>query len=662
MLKDIRGTGLYQEAEALYESIRRPGSGQVSDAGEIHPAPNGKHAVFTGTFVDKLEGAPWTRICQIDLISGDTRVLTFGPNADRLPKYSPDGSKVAFLSDRRRAGDFQLYILELASGAAQATPSTDGWVEYFHWSPDGRRILLGIAGYGADVAGVQGAVTSERLSEGIPSWVPTLETGEEVYRWRRAWVYEFATNSVRKISKERTNVWEAVWCGNEALAAVISPGPGEGLWYNAGLHIVEVETGNSRAIYTPKDQLGWPAANCSGRQLAVVEAICSDRWFVAGDLLLIDTASGVVHRVDTHGIDITYAEWRAEQRLLLAGQRGFESVVALFDASSGVFSEIWSSRELTTAGLCVSVSGVQAAGDCVLLAESFVHAPEIAVIRQGQYSPVKSLNLGSVHRLQVNEVEQVGWRAPDGLEMQGWLLRPDGHGPYPLILNVHGGPVWQWRPRWLGRAAAYNLMLLRRGYAIFLPNPRGSTGRGQEFARQVVGDMGGADTHDYLSGLDHLVERGIADPRRLGVTGVSYGGFMTAWLTTQDPRFAAAVPVAPVTNWVTEHMISNIPHWVTLFLEDNYDNPGGKYFQRSPVMYAHKVKTPMLIICGGLDRCTPAEEAVQFHSALLQHGVRSVLVTYPEEGHGVRKFPAAIDYAARIVSWFEEHMPATVAD
>jgi len=170
--------------------------------------------------------------------------------------------------------------------------------------------------------------------------------------------------------------------------------------------------------------------------------------------------------------------------------------------------------------------------------------------------------------------------------------------------------------------------------------------------------MGGVDTHDYLSGLDYLVERGVADPKRLGVMGVSYGGFMTSWLITQDSRFAAAVPVAPCTNWVTEYLTSNIPHWVSLFLSDAFNNSRGIYFERSPIMHAHKVKTPTLNICGALDRCTPPTEAAQFHHALLESGVKSVLITYPQEGHGIRKFPATIDFAARVVSWFEEHMRA----
>jgi dipeptidyl aminopeptidase/acylaminoacyl peptidase len=199
-------------------------------------------------------------------------------------------------------------------------------------------------------------------------------------------------------------------------------------------------------------------------------------------------------------------------------------------------------------------------------------------------------------------------------------------------------------------------MLLSRGCAVFFPNPRGSAGRGQDFARRVVGDMGGADTRDISSGLDHLVQRGIADPRRLGVIGVSYGGYMAAWLVTQDPRFAAAVASAPITNFVTEHLVSNIPHWVKIFLADDYRNPHGRYHSRSPIMHAHQVRTPTLNICGALDRCTPPEEARQFHDALLENGVRSALVTYPEEGHGVRKYPTLFDYAARVVGWFEDHL------
>ena len=285
--------------------------------------------------------------------------------------------------------------------------------------------------------------------------------------------------------------------------------------------------------------------------------------------------------------------------------------------------------------------------------------PEIAIIRKGGYQTVKSFG-GAYgdHAKAIHAVERVTWQAPDGLDIQGWLLVPQGARPHPLITNIHGGPVGHARPRWLGRTGINLLMLLKRGYAILFANPRGSSGRGQEFARKVKGDMGGAETTDHLSGLDYLVQRGLADPARIGVTGGSHGGFMTSWLITQDSRFAAAVSVAPVTNQVSAHLISNIPNFVTLFLEDTYTNLGGKYYSRSPVMHADRVRTPTLSVCGALDRCTPPEEAIQFHNALVERGTESVLVIYPEEGHGIRRLPASIDYAARFVAWFVEHVPA----
>jgi dipeptidyl aminopeptidase/acylaminoacyl peptidase len=658
--RDIRETKLYREVEALALVLRRTGSAQISDAADIQVAPDGRRAVFTATIVDKLEGATPTRIALTDLSSGDTRVLTSRSSVDRAPKFSPDGLRIAFLSDRRVAGDFQLYLLNLDSGAVQATPPVDGWVEYLHWSPDGARILLGVAGHGADIAGGHGAITSRPAREEAPSWMPIIDTGDETCHWRRAWVYRLATNTVQRIEAPQINVWEAVWCGSGTIAAICSPGPSEGLWYTARLYLIEISNGSTRELHRPPYQLGWPAASPSGKHLAVVEALCSDRWYVAGDLQLIDTVSGEVNRVDTHSVDITYAEWRSERCLLVAGHRGFESVAGVHDVASGKFSEVWKSAEVTAAGFYISVAGMNDSGDFALVGEGFTRAPEIALVRKGEYRPVKSFDLGYSEEVKtIGSVEQRTWRAPDGLDIQGWLLSPRTvRRPYPLVLFVHGGPVGHHRPRWLGRAGLHILTLLKHGYAVLLPNPRGSSGSGQAFARHVLGELGGAETQDHLSGLDYLVQQGVADPDRLGVTGVSHGGFMTSWIITQDPRFAAAVAVSPVTNHVTEQLISNIPHFVELFLQDKYTNPEGKYFSRSPVMHAHKVRTPTLLVCGALDRCTPPEEAVQFHNALRANGMTSVLVTYPEEGHHVRKLPANIDFSARLVAWFEAYMPA----
>jgi len=491
--------------------------------------------------------------------------------------------------------------------------------------------------------------------------MPTVESGDESYRWRRAWVYELDTGGVRQVSREGSNVWEAVWCGNAAVAAVVSPGPREGLWYSARLQIMAIENGSGREIYNPRDQIGWPAASPSGKHLVVVEAVCSDRGIVAGDLRLIDTTSGNARQVDTHGVDISYTEWRSDEHLLLAGHRGFETVVGLYEAGEIGFRELWSSRCMGGTGRYASVSGsATAVTNCALAVDGFQRSPEIGMIREGCYRTLRSFDLGYAEQAAaIGAVETLTWSAPDGLEIQGWLLRPRGQAPHALVMHVHGGPVWHWRSHWLGRRAydVADLLLLQRGYAVFYPNPRGSSGRGQDFARQVFGDPGGAEALDNLFGLDHLVTGATADSSRLGVIGGSHGGFMASWLTTQDQRFAAAVAFVPVTDRVSQYLTCTHSEYISLLLADKYNNPLGLSFQRSPIMHAHKTSTPTLNVAGALDRCTPAQQAVEFHRALVGNGVRSALVVYPQEGHGVQKLPAAIDFATRVVAWFEEHMP-----
>jgi dipeptidyl aminopeptidase/acylaminoacyl peptidase len=413
-------------------------------------------------------------------------------------------------------------------------------------------------------------------------------------------------------------------------------------------------------LYLPqKDQVGWPAASPSGRHVAIVEAVCSDRWIVAGDLLLIDTRDGAVTRIETNGVDVSCADWRSDERIAYAGHRGLESVLGVYNLTARAAQEHWASRDPGSGGRYLRAAWFGAGGDCVFCSEGFQHGQEIAVVQGRKYRAIKSLgNGGNGPILAPPRVEVVRWRAPDGLMLEGWLMRPEQRGPHPLVMEVHGGPVSQWRSRWLGRDNLHTLMLLRHGYAVFWPNPRGSGGYGREFARRVQGDMGGMDMQDLLSGVDSLLASGVADPKRLGVMGRSYGGFMTCWLVTQDKRFAAAVALAPATNHVSQYLTCSIPQFISLFLADDYANCAGRFLSRSPVVHARKGSTPTLNVCGALDRCMPPEQAIEFHNALLANGVESMLVSYPQEGHGNRQLQAVADYAARVVGWFEKHMPA----
>jgi dipeptidyl aminopeptidase/acylaminoacyl peptidase len=194
------------------------------------------------------------------------------------------------------------------------------------------------------------------------------------------------------------------------------------------------------------------------------------------------------------------------------------------------------------------------------------------------------------------------------------------------------------------------------GYATFLPNPRGSVGRGPEFAEANLGDMGGGDLQDILTGVDALVAEGIADDARVAIMGGSYGGFMSSWAVTQTNRFAAAVPFAVVTDWVSFHATTNIGQFDRLFLQAEPYDEEGEYTQRSPVYHAAKCKTPTLIIHGEDDLCTPVSQAYELYNALVEAGCETELVVYPREGHGWTEREHQLDAWNRMRDWLARYL------
>jgi dipeptidyl aminopeptidase/acylaminoacyl peptidase len=656
--RDITNTEGYRATEQFFRRLMEPGFGHVTVAAEPAVRPDGGAVAVTGTIFDRLEGAGATRIAIADERS--LRLATSGPHSDRAPCWSPDGRTLAFLSDRAEEGVFALYLLRDGVGEATATPPTDGTAEYCGWSPDGRYVLLGVAGRGADLAGGQGSGTTKATTTGAgPAWLPDVQRPGARTSWRSAWVYDVEADAVRKLSPDGLNVWEAAWLGSAAVAAVASAGdPDEDAWYAANLVTIDLADGTYQVVYKPRTQLGWPAGSPDGRRLAVVEALCSDRWIVAGELRLIDLADGTARTLDIAGADAAGLRWIDERRLGYTGVRGLETVVGRIDVDTGARTELFAAR--TSSGPRYAEAAFAANGAAAVLPESYEQPQRITLISgDGVAKELASLADAGTDWLRSVAGSAHGrtWTAPDGLEIQGIVCRPAGAGPFPLVVQVHGGPVWLWRDRWrMGNDIT--ALLVSRGYAVLLPNPRGSSGRGQDFVAAVRGDMGGADALDILAGIDALVDDGVADPARIGVTGVSYGGLMSCRLVTQDQRFAAAVGVAPVTNWISQHYGSNIGGFDKLFLDDDPANPGGRHFRLSPVAHAGAVRTPTLLIAGARDRCTPPGQAVEFHTALRRHGVDTELVVYPEEGHGVRRFPARVDAATRLLAWFERYMPA----
>lgn len=653
MQSDIRESEAFRAVERFYSAMFAPGAGHVHAVEECIPAAAGTHAYLTGlSFQAGLLEGPTARIYRLDLASGSLAAVF--ARAARLPRPAPDESCLACVMRPEGSPDERL-CLAAPDGELISSHPIDGFIEQVEWSPDGSMLLLVVAGAGSDLPGYLGGFARKTTAAG-PTWLPDVQTGAEGFRWRRLWILDVATGLLRAVSRPGTNVWEATWHGPHFLAAVCSDDHGEGSWYASTLRRIALADGDENVLYVPTDQIGLPRGSPDGAHLAFVEATCSDRGIVCGTLRAIGP-DGRLQTLATNGVEITAISWRDDRTLHYAGQQAFETVVGDCHVEGNQSHELWRSSVLTC-GLWYPAAHPLPGGASLMVTEAYARAPCITVADAHGLHQVRSLAApgAAAAMAECGGVAPVVWNAPDGLEIHGWLASPEDTGrPVPLVLDIHGGPIWAHRNRWMARGRATPL-LVQRGCAVLHVNPRGSSARGQDFARLVKGDMGGADTLDFISAIDHFVSRGLADPARLACTGASYGGFMSAWLVTQDPRFAAAVPISPVTDWFSQHRTSQIPHFDLAFLDGSASRPDGKFFSRSPAMFAERVRTPCLLMAGAIDKNTPPTQALEFHQSLLEAGAQSVLAVYPEDGHSLRGYPAYIDSAARILDWFGTHL------
>ena len=649
MERDLRETPLFIEVEAFFRSVLEPGSGVATPAGDPAPSPDGRSIAFRGERLDRLEGHAVGRICVVGTDGAGLRQVTHGPNDDSEPRWSPDGDRLSFRSDRSAKGQHQLYLLEAGVPAeARQLAALPGTVEWHRWSADGGRILAGVAGRAAEQADALGSGTLGGEQD-APPWVPQVESVDDAEAERRSlWLVDAATGEAHRVSADSRNVWEAEWCGAAHAVAVTSRGSGEDAWYGAGVCLIDLETGQERTLASSDVQLGWVAASPDGSRVAVIEAVCSDRVVVCGDLRVIDVPTGEMTGVDLGDIDASRAIWLDDDRLMVFGRRGLRSLAFEVSLDDHGVREIWATDG--SVGELYHPSGAPFDGGVVVVTSSHRRPPSIVVVdgagNEREVATPRHAGHGVVLGL-VGRREAMRWTSPDGLEIEGVLTLPPGDGPFPLVLDVHGGPIGSVDDRFPGTLDA---LLLSRGFAILEPNPRGSTGHGQGFARRVVGDMGGLDVDDVLAGVDVVVHAGLADPERLVLTGGSYGGFMAAWIPTRDQRFKASVSISPVTDWWSERYDSSLGAWVGDFLGGEPHDVPEEYTGRSPVLHASAVMTPVLLTSGRHDRATPVGQAVEFYRAMREQGVPSEVVIYPQEGHGVGELPAIIDLATRTVA------------
>ncbi|GAJ27805.1 alpha/beta hydrolase family protein [Acidomonas methanolica] len=582
-------------------------------------------------------------------VSGGRAVTVATPDCPECdatsPAWSRDGTHVAFVL--RKHGDSLRRIMQVDAfgGALTTLLSFDGAVQDLRFGPDGTLAVLAIAGARRD----PGA-----LEAGAPQ---TGEIDAQVDEQRIALV---RNGRLDWQSPADLYVYEYDWRPGGVVPRFVGTaahGNGDENWWRARLY--GFANGAATELYAPPldKQLGEPRVAPDGRSVAFIGGLMSDFGFFGGDVFSLDLeAPGATPRDLTRGLPatVTGLSWCGSD-LVGAGIAGART--AFWTVGRGAPKLLDAEDDLLSTGggePNFSCAGARMAA----VRQSFTRAPALVVGAPGAWTVLTHDN----DAMPANAVARsVAWRS-DGFDVQGWLLSPvtrkpgvERNGKVPMIVDIHGGPSSAVTPRYL-RARSFNKSVLDAGYDLFLPNPRGSYGQGEAFTHANRRDFGHGDLRDILRGVDAVEKIAPVDDSRLGVTGYSYGGFMTMWAVTQTDRFKAAVAGGGIANWQSYYGQNGIDGWMPPFFGATvYDDPAA-YAKSSPIVFIKHVRTPTFIYVGANDEECPPAQSLEFYHALRTLGVPTRLVIYPGEGHGIRNPQHAEDAAARSVAWFNQYL------
>ncbi|HYO43007.1 MAG TPA: prolyl oligopeptidase family serine peptidase [Candidatus Limnocylindrales bacterium] len=667
MTEITRESPRYHELVARYEALLSLSVGHARSVEAVEASPDGRLVAVSLRFTDGLDGEGHLELHLLAADGSGGWPVTAADGDASDPRWSCGGSLLTFLADhgsRHRPGP---WAVEVATDGRMREPrrlaSPPGFAELQRPSPDGTRLLLVMAGEHAEQAdGLGSGTVGDRAARAAgeegqaapPAWTPLVEATSGQDEWRTTWLLDVATGTSRRVSPEGLNTWEADWLGPDAAVAIVSDAPAEDAWYGARLARLDLETTAAMTLYEPEWQIQYATGSPDGTRVAVIEAVASDRYYTEGDVMLVASDGTSVRTLKTRGVDIGAVRWIDDGRLGALGIEGMEVVAGVLDLNDR-WHETWRGPA-AIGGPYDQTSPVGGAGDLAAAIDGAGGVDRVAILGLHGERVLRSLDHPAQASFGAAMAEQrvVTWAGRDGTRVEGLLRLPHGTAPFATILWVHGGPVGAVLP---GTPGIDMAMLLEAGYAILLPNPRGSTGRGRAFAAAVVGDMGGEDAWDLIGGIDHLVEAGVADADRLAVAGFSYGGYMAALLPSLTDRFAVAVVGSPLTDLISSYYASSLTVFVRDYVGGHPATHAARYVERSPVFARERLRTPTLITAGLRDRATPSGQAVELFRALREQGTDAELVLYPQEGHGVSDLAARADWAARAITWLEKYAP-----
>jgi dipeptidyl aminopeptidase/acylaminoacyl peptidase len=549
----------------------------------------------------------------------------------RAPRWSPDGRTLAVLAPLPGGGS-GVHLCVLRDETCRALPETAG-AQDASFSPDGRSLAF------------------LRPDPEAPPRDPVV-VDEDVPRHIRLWIVGAGGGTPRRLLDEDLTVWRFGWSADSTrLAALASSSPlPEGQEYGSRLLSIDASSGRARVLADKTSPQAAPAFSPDGRWVAYLAPLGAFK------------ERGVPHVVPAEGgtprpVAVDFAGtfwdllWRADGRALLAALgEGAAHALAAVDLQGGV-TRVASMRH-SLVPLWESVWSMDAAGDRVAFLSETEGGREVWTAPVAGGAPRRLTRFtAALERRPLGPVEAVRW-TNGSASVEGILVSPEGtaRARLPLVVWLHGGPAYHWG---LGaHVQSWARLLAARGYRVLLPNFRGSTGYGQAWLAANVRDWGPGPMADVMTGVDALVERGLADPERLYLGGGSYGGYLAYWIVGHTDRFRAAYLRAGISDPLSAFPLTDEPSFFTGYMGASAFQDPDIYRRLAPLASVSAVRTPLLIVHGAEDARVPLAQSVLFHAGLRERGIATRLVVYPREGHSILEHDHQLDHMRRVLEWY----------
>ncbi|MEJ7623860.1 MAG: S9 family peptidase [Pyrinomonadaceae bacterium] len=624
--------------------------------GSPRVSPDGTMVVYTVS--NEVIGADKSEyVTQIWLASADGKrndQITFADKSSSNPRWSTDGRWIAFTSTRKD-NKSNLYLMRVAGGEAEMITDVKSGVGNFEWSPDGRWIAFAMTDAKSD--------DEDKNDKGRNDfrWV------DENIKLSRLYVLPVAKDAGgkrehRKLTADNRSISDFDWSpdGSRIVFGHVKD-PRADYWSSSDISMVNVVSGTVTSFAATAAAESSPMFSPDGKWIAAVVSDGPIRWAQSNRIHVMPVGGGAAKVMPlSHDGQPNLIGWTPDgSKIMFTEAKGTGTVLSEANVAAGTI------RETDYQNAAISGANVSTVGNTfgIGLVKQTPDSPPEAYAgvfgRPGGLIQVSRAN-AEIAKIPVGKTELVKWKSKDGREIEGLLTYPNDYTAgtkVPLILNVHGGPAGVFNQSFIGGRGVYPLATFaQKGFAILRANPRGSSGYGTDFRRANFKDWGGLDYEDLMTGVDKVIEMGVADPTRLGVMGWSYGGYMTSTIVTKTKRFKAASAGAPVTNLMSFNGTADIPGFIPDYFGGQSWEIPEIYTKHSAMFNIKGVTTPTLIQHGDADVRVPISQGYEFYNALKAQGVPTRMLVLPRQPHGPTEPKMQLAAMQSNLDWFEKYL------